>query len=302
MYLGIDTSCYTTSVAVVCEGIVADERKLLTVKEGMRGLRQSDGVFMHIKNMPELMRKVSKFLPEIKGVCVSEKPRREEGSYMPVFLAGTSFAETVAMSLGVPLIKTSHQEGHIAAAVADAGFDDSGRFIAVHISGGTSEIVLCEKDELGYKTEIAGGTLDLPAGQLIDRIGVAAGEKFPCGKIMQEKACLSEIKLPVTVRGCGFHLSGAETKALSLMESMPAEEVYYAAFICIAKSLEGALKNAVKEYKTEKILIAGGVSANKYIREYLKKRLDVCFCNPIYSTDNATGAAYIGERILAKRK
>ncbi len=297
MYLGIDTSCYTTSVAVARGNVIADERILLKVKEGDRGLRQSEGVFQHIKNMPELTKRIEKLFPEIKGICVSTAPRREEGSYMPVFLVGNSFAEAIAHSLGVPLIRTSHQEGHIAAAVADSGFDDSGRFLAVHISGGTSEIVLCEKDVAGYKTQIVGGTLDLPAGQLVDRIGVFAGESFPCGKSMQEKAVCRDISLPVTVRGCGFHLSGAETKAAQLLNKVPAEEIYYAIFICIAKSLEGALKNAIKEYNTEKILIAGGVSANKYIREYLEKRLGMCFCNPLYSTDNAVGTAFIGERV-----
>ncbi len=302
MYIGIDTSCYTTSVAAVDGEIIADKRILLKVGEGQRGLRQSEGVFQHIKNIPLLTKQIEELFPKTQGICVSATPRREEGSYMPVFLAGLSFAEAISHSLGIPLVKTSHQEGHIAAAVMDTGFDDSSSFLAVHISGGTSEIVLCEKDDAGYKTKIVGGTLDLPAGQLVDRTGVLAGESFPCGRAMQDKAKETEIGLPVTVRGCGFHLSGAETKAAKLLTEAPAEEIYYAVFMCIAKSLEGALKNAIKEYKTEKILIAGGVSANEYIRKYLGEKLDVCFCNPLYSTDNAVGAAYIGERVCNNRR
>ncbi len=296
MYLGIDTSCYTTSVAVVDKDIKADKRILLKVKDGDRGLRQSDGVFQHIKNMPRLTERLTEFYPKIKGVCVSVAPRREEGSYMPVFLAGTSFAESISHSLGVPLIRTSHQEGHVAAAAKDSGFDDSDRFLAVHISGGTSEILLCSRRGEGYDTKIIGGTLDLPAGQLIDRVGVAAGIPFPCGKEMENRAAERQIKLPVTVRGTGFHLSGAETKAMELLKKNPAEAVFYGVFECVARSLAAALENAVTEYNIQKILIAGGVSANRYIREYLQDRLEVCFADPKYSTDNAAGVAYIGER------
>lgn len=297
MYLGIDTSCYTTSVAAVCGSVAADERILLKVKEGERGLRQSEGVFQHIKNLPLITEQIVGIFPNIKAIGVSAAPRREEGSYMPVFLVGRSFAKTLSHALGVPLIETSHQEGHIAAAAADSGFDDEHRFIAVHISGGTSEIVLCEKDKTGYETKIIGGTLDLPAGQLIDRIGVAAGENFPCGRTMQKKAAETELRLPVTVRGCGFHLSGAETKAMSYIGKIPKEEIYKAVFMCIAESLGKALENAAAEYNTSKILLAGGVSANKYIREYLSKIPGICFSNPLYSTDNAVGTAYICERV-----
>ena len=256
MYLGIDTSCYTTSVAVVSSlgEVVADKRRLLEVKQGNRGLRQSEGVFQHIKNLPLLVEEIKEFLPMIKAVAVSSKPRNQEDSYMPVFLAGESFAKAVAASL----------------------------------SGGTTEILkVC-----GEKTEIIGKTLDIPAGQLIDRTGVMCGLKFPCGKEMDQFAMQTDIKLPVSVKGVDINFSGAEIQAERLYKSgVPAEEIYRAVFDCIARSLEKAIKNA----GDFDVLPVGGVSSNSKIREHLLKALGekVHFAERVFMTDNAVGVAHI---------
>ena len=243
MFLGIDTSCYTTSVAIVSENgeIVADRRILLSVGEGKRGLRQSEAVFQHVKNLPVLISDVREFLPYVKAVAVSAKPRNLEDSYMPVFVAGKGFAETVAASLDVPLILTDHQNGHIMAAVKSAGFKPDGKFIAIHLSGGTTEFLLTD----GEKSEIIGKTLDIPAGQLVDRTGVMCGVSFPCGKEMDNAKIPTDIKLPVSVKGSDINFSGAEIQAQRLFESgTPRGEIYTAVFECIARSLEKAAKNA----------------------------------------------------------
>lgn len=278
--------------------IISDERIILDVNRGERGLRQSDAVFKHMKNMPLLIGKIKDKLKDVNKVSVSETPRRAEGSYMPVFAAGTAFAEVIANSLGVPLFKTTHQEGHIAAAVLTGGIDDRGKFVSVHLSGGTSEILLCEKDKKGYAAEIVGKTLDLPAGQLTDRTGVLCGIKFPCGKEMQEKADKTDIKLPVTVKNTDFCFSGAETVAKRMIENgAPKEEIFYAVFACIAQTLEKALKNTVKICGTNKIVLCGGVASNTYIREYLKEKFEhIYFAEAKFSADNAAGTAYICER------
>ena len=300
MYLGIDTSCYTTSAALTENGeIISDERIILDVKQGERGLRQSDAVFMHMKNLPILINRIKDKLKYVQAVSVSETPRRAEGTYMPVFAAGTAFAEVIADSLGVPLFKTTHQEGHIAAAVLTGNIDDTGKFISVHLSGGTSEILLCEKDERGYASGIVGKTLDLPAGQLTDRTGVLCGLKFPCGKEMQEKAVKTDIKLPVTVKNTDFCFSGAETAAKRMVESgAPKEEIFCAVFMCIAKTLGKALANTVKSCGTDKIVLCGGVASNIYVREYLKEKFEhIHFAEAKFSADNAAGTAYICERL-----
>lgn len=299
MFLGIDTSCYTTSVAIVSEegNILADERILLAVKEGARGLRQSEGVFQHIKNLPDLIEKVKDFLPELKAVAVSAKPRNEENSYMPVFLAGKSFARTIASSLGVPLYYTDHQHGHIMAASKSAEFVPQEKFIAIHLSGGTTELLLTD----GEHTKIVGRTLDIPAGQLIDRTGVMCGEAFPCGKQMDIKKIKTQLKLPVSVKGSNINFSGAEIQAEKLFkEGMEKGEIYTAIFTCVAKSIEKAVKN-LGDYH---ILPVGGVSSNSILKDYLNEAFKekIHFANPRYMTDNAVGTAFICREKFMGRK
>lgn len=290
MFLGIDTSCYTTSVAIVSDSgeIVADERRLLTVKPGERGLRQSEGVFQHIKNLPVLIEQVKEYLPHVKAVGVSAKPRNVEGSYMPVFLSGESFAKAIAASLSVPLILADHQSGHIMAAAKSAGFKPEGEFVAIHLSGGTTEILKVT----GENAEIIGKTLDIPAGQLIDRTGVMCGLSFPCGKEMDALSVQTDIKLPVSVKNSDINFSGAEIQAEKFYKSgKAAEEIYSAVFDAIARSLEKAIKNA----GNFDVLPVGGVSSNRRIRQYLEKALGgkVHFAKPEYMTDNAVGIAYL---------
>lgn len=290
MFLGIDTSCYTTSVAVISASgeVVADKRRLLTVKQGERGLRQSEGVFQHVKNLPCLIEEVKEFLPRIKAVGVSAKPRNAEDSYMPVFVAGHNFARAIAASLDVPLVLTDHQQGHIMAAAKSADFKPEKEFLAIHLSGGTTEILLSRGD----KTEIVGKTLDIPAGQLIDRTGVMCGLKFPCGKEMDDKAAQTQLKLPVSVKGSDINFSGAEIQAQRLYESgADSGEIFEALFECVAKSLEKAIKNAGDFH----VLPVGGVSSNSIIRQYLAESFGnkVHFAEPKYMTDNAVGVAYI---------
>lgn len=117
--LGFDTSCYTTSAAAVDEhgAVVAAERMLLPVREGQRGLRQSEAVFAHVRQMPQVMDALRRRLAgvQVVAVCASARPRDGEDSYMPVFTVGLGHASVLASTLGVPLYETSHQQGHIAA-------------------------------------------------------------------------------------------------------------------------------------------------------------------------------------------
>lgn len=87
---------------------------------------------------------------------------------MPVFRAGEGQARAAAALLRVPFYPVSHQEGHVRAAMVDAGIDGGKPFLALHLSGGTTEILLCENGRL----TLLGGSLDLHAGQLVDRTGV----------------------------------------------------------------------------------------------------------------------------------
>ena len=119
MVLGFDTSNYTTSIAVY-DGVQGqNSSRLLDVRPGELGLRQSDALFAHVKRLPELADALFASVEHgsIDAIGVSTRPRAVEGSYMPCFLAGVATAQTMASALGVPCYAFSHQQGHIAAAL-----------------------------------------------------------------------------------------------------------------------------------------------------------------------------------------
>jgi N6-L-threonylcarbamoyladenine synthase len=266
--LGIDTSNYTTSVAVVEDNkLIYDERILLNVKKGERGLRQSEALFQHVKNLPVVLN--TPLIGNVDGVCVSVKPRPVDGSYMPVFMAGESIAEAIAYTNCIPLIRTSHQEGHIEAAVQSIDFKSSD-FIAIHISGGTTEVLMVKKED-DYKIDIIGGTKDISIGQFIDRVGVAMGLDFPAGRFMDELAVSSagsELRIPSRVDGLYFNLSGQETQGLRYISNgNNQKEIAYAVMLCTAKTLDKLFSNIFKEFN-QPILLIGGVASSAFLKSY----------------------------------
>ena len=223
--LGIDTSCYTTSVALAGEGgVLSSRRRLLSVAEGARGLRQSEALFQHVQRLPAL---VEDMLFQAKDariccVCASARPRDTEGSYMPVFTAGTGFARAIAASLRVPFYETSHQQGHVRAAMEGAGMLPEG-FLALHLSGGTTEVLRVSP---GLKIELLGGSNDLHAGQLVDRVGVRMGLSFPAGPALETLARQGTAKgaFPLSHREGEVSFSGAEAQAMRMLEAGVAKE------------------------------------------------------------------------------
>lgn len=308
MILGIDTSNYTTSVCVIdMEGnIVAEHRRLLKVKEGERGLQQSAAVFQHIHNLPELIEELGP-LQQLKAVSVSASPRPAADSYMPVFKCGEAIARSLASALNVPLLRTSHQEGHIAAGEGSAGEVSADEFLAIHLSGGTTDLLQVKRNRAGYDISVLGSSLDLHAGQFVDRIGVALGLPFPAGPYLEKLAgSVAEddlsIRLPAVVKGYTWSFSGAETAAIRLLEAGTAKAaIARAVESCIAKGIEKVLLQAIKETGLKQILIVGGVASNLYLRHRLKHRLEhpavkakLYYAEPRYSSDNAFGVARLG--------
>ena len=303
LYLGADTSNYTTSFALAGD-VDKMVRRILDVAEGQRGIRQSDGVFAHIKNAPALLDELSNGVDfgAVKAVGVSTRPRSVEGSYMPVFLAGETIASSIATALGVPLYRFSHQDGHIMAGLLSAKREDllEKEFYSVHLSGGTFEILKSHYDGNIFPSEIVGGTKDISAGQLIDRVGVKCGIKFPCGKEISRlaeeyrdsKTCLKgdgKIKLSVSEKDGYINFSGAETQGLKLAETEDVGLISYALIEVIGKSLIKALKSV----GAEEVLMVGGVASSKPLKEYLLSscNIDFCFADAEYASDNAWGIA-----------
>jgi len=310
LYLGIDTSAYTTSIAVVDRdyNIIVDQRKLLKVKMGERGLRQSDALFLHLKNLPFLFQQIDAGITEkVTAIAVSAFPRNVEGSYMPVFTAGLSFAKVLSYFTAKTLYQLSHQEGHIMAGIkGNEELINSSGFLACHFSGGTSEILLVKPGEnTVFDIDITMAGSDLHAGQLVDRIGVAMGLAFPSGRQMEDLAWNYGNKdipvIPSAVKEDSFSFSGAETRALQLFrEGVTPGAIAGAVFRVIANTLEKCFLKTAEKHGIKDILLVGGVMANKIIRERLVERLEhpavgikLYFANPHLSTDNAVGIAML---------
>ena len=376
IYLGIDTSCYTTSVALMDEAgqLLGEARQILSVKPGRCGLQQSEMVFQHTRNLPRLMEEaVGQVLGSVKtgdgstanGVAVEEDgtanasglaglasagyelaaigvsgyPRPLENSYMPAFLAGLSVARSLAAVTGVRLEIIRHQENHLEAGLWSAGGPAVDRFLLLHASGGTTDVLLAELQPIGhYRITEVGGSLDLHAGQFVDRIGVALGLQFPTGPALEalaEKAlartaevsaCVSEqsvasvseagagaapmVELPVSVRKLQVSLSGPCTAALRKLQA-GADPAALALGVehALAETFARVLRNGAQEYRVRDVLLVGGVGSNNYIRQHVEQKL-AKLRYPVrlwvpegrFSCDNATGCAAFARRINMSNK
>ena len=301
LFLGIDTSNYRTSAAVVdSEGkTVFNHRELLEVPEGERGMRQSQAFFNHVQRLPEVMASAMEYRDSIKLVSVSERPRPREGSYMPCFTAGTACASEIASALGVPLFRTSHQEGHIEAVKFYSPLKDEKDILFFHFSGGTTEAV--------YKDEITGGTLDIALGQVIDRIGVRLGYSFPAGEEMDKVALSAEkpsdFLKPIKVKDGYMNLSGIDTQAMRRADAMMdsgenTDTLVRELFDKLGKAVCDMTLQLAGKYRNRSVIFAGGVSSSAYLRKYINDklgdRIDYVFGTPELSGDNAVGVALLG--------
>lgn len=303
--LGIDTSNYATSLAVydgTTRSVCVMKKQFLPVKQGALGLRQSDAVFHHTAALPRLLRELDgQFsLTQIGCVGVSVAPRPQEGSYMPCFLVGQASAEAFALAKHLPVVPTTHQQGHIAAALYAAGRQDlfSGRALMFHVSGGTTELVLCSNLQIEKRL---GESLDLYAGQAVDRLGVKLGFAFPAGAEVSRLAaqCTEEVNPKISVIDGSCHFSGLENQYSKLLEegASPAYAAKYC-LLAISKTLTAMLAAARRQYAGLPCICAGGVMSSDVIREDMERNIrDIAFVPGQYSSDNAAGVA-----ILAARK
>ena len=297
--IGFDTSNYTTSVASFDGVNGVNCSRLLPVKPGELGLRQSDAVFSHTKSLPELSGRLFSDVGQITAVGVSTRPRAVEGSYMPCFMVGYSHAKLLSDALGVPLFEVSHQQGHVAACLWSAGRLDlmDKPHLAWHLSGGTTELLLVEPDGKNVKCTKIGGTSDISAGQLIDRTGVMLQLPFPAGKHVDalSKEAVNTDVFKVKCPGLEFSLSGVQNKVQQYAQTnSPAETAAYA-LRCVCHAVKMATKNAQAAYPGLEVVFSGGVASNSMLRSVMQ---DAIFSEPAYSTDNALGVAVLAHRLM----
>lgn len=302
--LGIDTSNYATSLAVFdsdAREVVCDKKQFLPVKQGQLGLRQSDALFHHTAALPKLLEELGQQadLTRVAAVGVSAKPRPVEGSYMPCFLAGISAARAFCAAKGLPLLETTHQQGHISAALFATG--DASLFdrdvLVFHVSGGTTDLLLCH----GAKTvECIGTSSDLYAGQAVDRVGVKLGFAFPAGVMVSELAakCSEEIRPKVSVKGMTCSLSGLENQCNGLLaKGKSPEYVCKYCLTCVGETVLRMVKAALDEHPGLPVVFAGGVMSSSVISEYVRRRMPQAHFVPgKFSSDNAIGAAVLAAK------
>ena len=301
--IGFDTSNYTTSIAFFDGSDGVNCSRLLPVKPGELGLRQSDAVFSHTKSLPELSGRLFSHVKgnEIGAIAVSTRPRAVEGSYMPCFMVGYSHAKMLADSLGLPLFEVSHQQGHVAACLWSAGRLDlmDKPHLAWHLSGGTTELLLVEPDGKNVKCTRIGGTTDISAGQLIDRTGVMLDLPFPAGKhvdALSKEASNTDV-FKVKCTGLEFSLSGVQNKVQQYAQSnVPAETAAYA-LRCVCHAVKVATENAQKAYPGLEVVFSGGVASNSMLRQVMEP-MGAVFSQSQFSTDNAMGVAVLAHRLM----
>ncbi len=311
--LGFDTSNYRTSAAAVtAEGeILMNSRKLLPVAEGERGLRQSEALFAHVKQLREVVSPLREAVScgRIAAVAASARPRNAEESYMPVFQAGETMAFGIAAALNVPCYLTDHQSGHVRAAAWGTELDGREDFLALHLSGGTTELL----EKRGESLRCIGGSRDLHAGQLVDRAGVAMGLPFPAGEELEKLALRgkSEGRLGCSMEGGGLfcHLSGAETRVQQWIRSgeLGREDIAREIYDFLARTVSRMIDAGAGGTGLREVLIAGGVASSALFRELLTERrrksrggIRLCFGQPELSGDNAVGVALTGADRLKK--
>ena len=300
--LGIDTSNYATSLAVFDTNageVVCDCKRFLPVREGQLGLRQSDALFHHTAALPEMLAELGQKvnLTQIEAVGVSARPRPVDGSYMPCFLAGVSAATAFCAAKGIPLVQTTHQQGHIAASLWSAGRLELMRapHLAWHLSGGTTELLLVSPDGKNVRADKLGGTSDISAGQLIDRTGKLLGLPFPAGKAVDALSCESPCKerYRVKLNGLDFSFSGIQNKTEKFFsETKNAADTAKFVMNCIVNCIADATRAALAQYPGLPVVFSGGVASNSMLRERMREFAPV-FAEPLFSTDNAMGIAVL---------
>ena len=224
---------------------------------------------------------------------------------MPCFLAGENQGRTLAMTLDVPFLSVSHQQGHLAAAAWSAGHTEllDAPFLAWHLSGGTTELLHVTPKGWNVEATAIGGTDDISAGQLIDRTGVLLGLQFPAGKWLDQLAGDekgTEKPFPVKLNNLNFSLSGMENQVKTRHARGDASEsIARFALDTVAETVLRVTRIAQKEYPNLPILFSGGVASNARLRE----RMAPCkpyFALPKYSVDNALGVAILAHRAIER--
>jgi N6-L-threonylcarbamoyladenine synthase len=308
LVLGIETSCDETGVA------------LYHTEQGLVGHALYTQVEIHARYggvVPELASRdhVRKLLPLLEEVLAQAGVGREaiDGvaytagpGLIGALLVGASFGRSLAWALGVPAVAVHHMEGHLLAPMLEEEIPEF-PFVALLVSGGHT--LLVQVDGVGVY-QILGESVDDAAGEAFDKTAKLLGLPYPGGPELAKLALQGDparfrFPRPMTDRpGLDFSFSGLKTFALTTWRDSPQDHQTRAD---IARAFEDAVvdtlaikcKRALDQTGLTRLVVAGGVGANRALRERLQALLtqrggQVYYPRPAFCTDNGAMIAYAG--------
>jgi len=304
--LSIETSCDETSIAIVKNGIDVIALTVLTQMDthaNFGGVVPEIASRMHTENitmvLEETLNKAKMKVSDCDAIAVTYAP-----GLMGSLLVGIEFAKVLSYVYDKPLIKVNHLVGHIYA----NKIGDNLKFpnLALVISGGHTELIKMTGD---YEFELLGDTQDDAIGEAFDKVARVIGLKYPGGpnieKLAKEGKNTYKLPIPVNDDTYNFSYSGLKSSVINLVnnERQRGNEIRKADLACSFQAtavdeLKHKLELALKNTGIKNVIIAGGVSANKYLRNEIAelcKKYNATLDLPefIYCTDNAAmiGAA-----------
>ncbi|MCD8204336.1 MAG: tRNA (adenosine(37)-N6)-threonylcarbamoyltransferase complex transferase subunit TsaD [Coprobacillus sp.] len=311
--LGIESSCDETGVAIVKDGKllsnVVSSQADIHAKYG--GVMPEVASRLHAENiifvLKEALEKANVTLEEVDAFAVTRGP-----GLIGALHVGMQAAKTLSMLYDKPLIPVHHLAGHIYANefVSEMKFP----LLAIVVSGGNSELVLM-KEDLDF--EVLGETRDDAIGECFDKVARVLGFPYPGGAMIDEHAKNGRhtYNLPTPLKGVDtldFSFSGLKTNVINLVhnleqkgESVNIDDMCRSVEEVAVELVVNKALTAIKRYGITNVVVCGGVSANSYLREKLKKELDkrhvsLSFPPMWCCTDNAAMIAKLGEKLYLK--
>ena len=301
--LGIESSCDETSVAVVKNG-----REVLSnvINSQIDIHTEYGGVVPEIASrchtevinqiMKQALKEANKSLEEITAIAVTQGP-----GLVGALLVGVSYAKGLSFATGKPLIPVNHIGGHIAANYITHK-DLKPPFLCLIISGGHTHLVNVKNYN---EYEIIGKTRDDAIGEAFDKVARVVGLGYPGGPKIDKlaKSGNANIQLPLThLEGFDFSFSGIKTAVINLNHKTPdinKADLCASFEKAVTEMLTTNVKKAIKQFKAQKIVLAGGVSRNSFIRNEFDKlakemNINIYYPEPILCTDNAAMIASQG--------
>lgn len=305
--LGIESSCDETSVSIVKNGseeIATVVLSQMDVHANYGGVVPEIASRMHVENITivieECLNKANMKMEEIDAIAVTYGP-----GLIGCLLVGVSAATTLSYIYNKPLIPVHHIAGHIYAnnLVNKMKFP----LIALVVSGGHTDLIYMKED---YSFKKIGGTLDDAVGECYDKVARVIDLPYPGGplvdKLSYEGSDTYNLPLPLDDNSFNFSFSGIKSSIINLVhnEEQRGNEIRKKDIACsfqnrVVEILTKKTIKALKEYKVNNLIIAGGVSANSGIRNKFielcnKEGINLTIPNIKYCTDNAAMIAAAG--------